>query len=255
MGDVGHDAGISRPDMKLVARRLHREGAVGAGTQIEHDLVRGAGGGRGQCSIPADLDRAMEMTAEDALDLGMPLDQPAHRVGSRKSDQIHVVDVGAERRVVHEENRGPLGRRRQCRREPCDPFCAEFATGLARHHRIEPDQAHGMVLDHVVQKIAGLPKILLVGKDRAQARSVIVIAGHEIDRHRQSRQELAQYFVFLDHPAVDEIAGREDHVRSRLERVHMLDRLAQHVVGGHPAIGEDALRSDMEVAELGDDHG
>ena len=48
------------------------------------------------------------MAADHALDIRMLLDQPAHRLAVAAVDPIHVVEAGAERRMVHEEQRRPV---------------------------------------------------------------------------------------------------------------------------------------------------
>ena len=105
-----------------------------------------------------------------------------------------------------------------------------------------------------MQEFAGRRQVVAVGEDLAQVVAVVVIARHEIDRHLQLRQELPQHGVFLDVAGMHEVAGGENDVRPRPERIHMLDGIAQHVVGGNTAIGGDPRRTDVEIAQLDDDH-
>ena len=61
---------------------------------------------------------------------------------------------------------------------------AEHPAFLARHDGIEHDEAQSLHRDRVVQ-LAGSRKIPLIRKCGAQCAGVIVVPGHQIDRHGQ----------------------------------------------------------------------
>ncbi len=110
-----------------------------------------------------------------------------------------------------------------------------------------------MVLDRVAQPFAFRP-IARIGEDLAQPLAAIVIAGDEIDRHRQLAELLAQHAVLVDRAAIDEIAGRQHDIGHRLERVERAHGACQHGVGLDDAVGLPAARPDVQVGNLRDDH-
>src|SRR5262245_63506256 len=85
---------------------LHGERRRRRLAEIEHDLVRRAGGGHDQGAVPARLDGAMEVAAEHALHLAMSLDHLAEALTPLEPEPIHVPDPRPERRVMHDDDRG-----------------------------------------------------------------------------------------------------------------------------------------------------
>src|SRR5262252_6618682 len=106
----------------------------------------------------------MHVSAEDALDLGMPLDQPAHGLCPFEAYHIHVLDVGAERRVMHEEDGGAVGLGIERPLEPGEASLAKLAASPARHQRVEADQPHGMILDRVLNELTRLRQVFAVAE-------------------------------------------------------------------------------------------
>ena len=66
-----------------------------------------------------------------------------------------------------------------------------------------------------------------------------MVARHEKDGHAKRREVLAQPLVLSGLAAVDQVAGREHHVRPRLERVEMRHR-ASEVFRRAPRLPADA---------------
>jgi len=135
--------GLGRPGMHLIGRRLQRERADRVRPQVEHHLMSGAGSGRGERTVPASLNRPMQMAAENAFDLGMALDDLAHGVSSGEPDYIHVVDHGAKRRMVHEQHCRAAAARGKRVRQPFQPLVAERAASLAFDQRSRPTSRTG----------------------------------------------------------------------------------------------------------------
>src|ERR1700749_3560839 len=67
------------PAMELEAGRLEREALLDALPEIERNLMRRAGAGRQDGSAETLLDRAVDMAAEDPLDLRMAADDRLER--------------------------------------------------------------------------------------------------------------------------------------------------------------------------------
>src|SRR5438128_2403083 len=120
-GGVGDEAGLRLPQVELVAGRLESEADPGIRYEVEADLMRRARRGAGDRAGKAAVDRAVEMTAQDAFDLRMAPDDlgKPDRVGEAKI--VHVGDAGRKRRVGKQGNRGRGRLRRERRVEPGQP--------------------------------------------------------------------------------------------------------------------------------------
>src|SRR5439155_23578890 len=66
---VGDEAAILAPHMELVAGRFEHEPQRRPGGEVEAELVRRARGGAGDRAGKAAVDRAVQMAAQDPLDL------------------------------------------------------------------------------------------------------------------------------------------------------------------------------------------
>ena len=86
VGGMADHAGAFAPGVQLECRRLHAEACGRLRREVELHLVRRAGAGRGQGAGEAELDRAVQVAAEDALDLRMARDDLAS--ASRPSSPI-----------------------------------------------------------------------------------------------------------------------------------------------------------------------
>ena len=138
--------------------------------------------------------------------------------------------------------------------QPVEPVGAQFAVPLARHQRIECDQANRQSIDRVVQE-AVTRQIGMIGEDRAQGIARIVVAGNEMDRHGQRRQQLPEKCVFLDRAAIDQVAGGEHDVGPGIERVHVRHCPFEEARRVDALVEQLARRLDVHVGDLGDQHG
>ena len=68
---VGDEAAILTPHMELVAGRFEHEPQRRLGGEVKAELVGRARGGAGDRAGKAAVDRAVQMAAQDALDLRM----------------------------------------------------------------------------------------------------------------------------------------------------------------------------------------
>ena len=97
---------------------------------------------------------------------------------------------------------------------------------LARDDRIEADQAHGEIVDHVMQKTCMLAHVRMAArKTFAHDVAPIVIAGNQERRKRQLGERRRDDVVFVRQAAVRQIAGREQAVRTRIEAFDRVDTL------------------------------
>ena len=131
------------------------------------------------------------------------------------------------------------------------PLVAQRAVALARHQRVERDQAHRQVLDRVLQE-AALGQVGVIGEGLAHGVARIVVAGDEIDRHRQGREQPAQQRVFLGLAAVDQVARGEDDVGLRVERHDMRHRALEEARRVDALVQKLARRLDVHVGDLRD---
>ena len=138
---------------------------------------------------------------------------------------------------------------------PGEPRRAHLAMAVARHHRVEADQPYVVAFDRVVQEAVVVGEIAVRAELGEELGAAIVVARHEIDRHGERLQDVAQHLVFLGQPAVGEIAGGDHQVGLARQALERGDRRLEHGVGVDPLIGDLAARTDMHVGDLGDHHG
>jgi hypothetical protein len=94
--------------------------------------------------------------------------------------------------MVHEQHRRPVGRARELGIEPGEAPCAQLAALLAGNHRVEADQPQRVVVERVMQELAVLRQVPVVGKGPAQRVALVVVAGNRMERHGERREDLAQ---------------------------------------------------------------
>lgn len=105
---VGDDAAVL-PDVQGEARWLACNPQPVPVTQLENELEgRARRRGRGR-SVPTYLHGTMDVTADNASDLWMPLDDCPERFTPAKAELVQHPDPGLKRRMVHEDDRR-LGR-------------------------------------------------------------------------------------------------------------------------------------------------
>src|SRR5579875_51386 len=246
---MGDKSALFAPPMKLVARRLEGEGERRRGGEIEGDLMGRARRGAGE----APVDRAVKMAAQDPLDLRVARDDLGEGGDAAQTDAVHMTDPGHKGRMVHQQQARAPRRRRQRPLEPVQALPAQRAAGRAGDQGVERDNAQRPLLDRIVQK-ALARQIAVGGKGLAQRLAGVVVAGDDEDRHPERRQQRAQMGIFLGRPGVDEIAGHDGQVRSRIKAGERRHRALQAQGGIDGAVGEFPGTPDMGIGDLGDEH-
>src|ERR1700746_1409107 len=89
--------------MELVAGRVEHERQRRLGGEVEAELVRRARGGAGDRAGKAAIDRAVQMAAQDALDLRMTGDDRSERLAVLQTGLVHALDAGREGWMVHHQ--------------------------------------------------------------------------------------------------------------------------------------------------------
>src|SRR6185312_6241107 len=90
---VADESRLIVPQMKLESRRLERELRCRVGIEVEHHLMRRTRTGRCERAAKAHLYRAMQVSAQDALDPRMAPDDRFERVRIGEADPVHVADA------------------------------------------------------------------------------------------------------------------------------------------------------------------
>ena len=160
------------------------------------------------------------MAADHPFDIRMSGDHGAQPLDARaQADAVHVSDQCCERGVMHRDDHG-LGRAgRELGIEPVQTRVAERAVARAVNHGVERQQMQwtdpGRVLDR--ERAIGGPDALgqprMVGKGSAQLVAVVVVAGHQVDRHRQRREKPPQALILGRATEVHQIAGNDHRIR------------------------------------------
>ncbi len=119
---VGDEAAILAPHMELVAGWFEHEPQRRFGGKVQAELVRRARGGAGDRAGKAAVDRAVQMTAQDALDLRIAGYNRGERLAVLQTGPVHALDAGQEGWMVHHQQ--DRSRRRQGERvvEPGEPL-------------------------------------------------------------------------------------------------------------------------------------
>ena len=157
--------------------------------------------------------------------------------------------------MVHEDQGRLLEPLGQPPLQPGETLGAHLAMAVARHHGVEPDQAHLVAFDGVVQETVVVLQVAVRAELGEELGAAVVVAGHEIDRHGERLEDVAQHLVFLGKPAVGEIAGGDHQVGLARQGLDGGHRRLEHGVGVDPLVGDLAARADMQVGDLGDHHG
>src|SRR6267378_1986906 len=86
---MGDEAAILTPHMELVAGRFEHEPQRRFRSEVEAELVRRARSGAGDRAGKAAVDRAVQMAARDALDLGMAGYDRSKRLAVLQTGPVH----------------------------------------------------------------------------------------------------------------------------------------------------------------------
>ena len=200
-------------------------------------------------------DGSVIVPAGHTLDLGMSLDHVAKAVADRAHHDVHAVDADRKGRMVHENESRTAVTLGEPLAEPGLAPGADRPTVLSGLHRVQPDQPDRKVLDRIVQEVRRLAQI---GKFRrhhvAHRLAPVVVAGDDEDRHGQRGQHVGDQRVLLRAAAISEVAGDEHAIGRRIEGRDRRDGASGHGVGLEALIGHLTVGSDMEIADLGNEH-
>src|SRR5450830_155768 len=94
----------------------------------------------------------------------------------------------------------------------------------------------------------------MLRKRRAQGRALIVIAGQQVIRHLQGRQQAAQHGIFIGQAEVNQIAAQHYYVRSLRQCIDLCDTTPQALRRVDHTIGFLAVRLDVQIGNLTQDH-
>src|SRR6516225_6527578 len=128
---VGDEAAILAPQMELVAGRFEYEPQRCVRREAEAKLGGRARRGADDCAGKAAVDRAVQMAAEDALDLRMAGDDRSERLAVLQTGPVHALDAGREGWMVHHQQDRSRWRQGECVVEPGEPLRAQKTAGLA----------------------------------------------------------------------------------------------------------------------------
>ena len=92
------------------------------------------------------------------------------------------------------------------------------------------------------------------GRERgAHGVAVVVVAGQQVDRAGERREQRAQMLVLRRLARIDQVAGDDDRVGALRQRVHGRDRARQRGCGVDTPLGQLAGLPDVGVAQLDDE--
>ena len=247
------DQRLAVPQVEAVAGRLgddHRP-AVGRGgvdlAQVERHLRRGRRADRDAGPGPGGDDRAVDMAGEHRDDMVVARDHllDLGRPGLVGGDR-HPVDAGLHRRMVEEDDDGPVGLG-EPRLQPGGTRLAEAAAVAAIFERVEQDDAQRPLVDRILDEAVMRRHF---GEDLAEGLAQIMVAHHRQHRHAAAVEQALQGAIILDDAILGEVAAGDDQVG--LPR-HRRD-LAQHRVepGAVHFLGIARVEADVDVGDLRD---
>ena len=127
---MSDEARVVTPHVNLARRGFRRDVESTGLVQIQNELMRGARtGARDRAGEPGD-DGAVQVSAQDSLDLPMTADHLGEPCGIRESHEIHLMDSRLERRMVGQNDGGNVLRFRQTCFEPHEAILAQSASRL-----------------------------------------------------------------------------------------------------------------------------
>src|SRR5712671_6031315 len=110
--------------MELIARRFEHEPQRRFGSEVEAELVRRARRGAGDRSGKTAIDRAVQMAAQDALDLRMAGYDRSERLAVLQTGPVHALDAGQKGWMVHHYQHRSCRRQSERVVEPAEPIRA-----------------------------------------------------------------------------------------------------------------------------------
>jgi hypothetical protein len=143
----------------------------------------------------------------------------------------------------------------QRRSEKVDAPGAEFAMSRARHDAVEHDQADVADIGGVVHELGIVRDAGKVAEGAAESRAPIVVADADMERAGQAAvDDFAEDRVFVGAAGFGDVAGDDHGVRRRFHRGERRDRAFGHRIGLDHAIGGLAMRTDVQIRQMSDQH-
>ena len=137
------DEGAVLPQVQLVAGRLELETQGRARSEIQGELMRGAGRGAGDRTGEAAVDHPVQMAAQDALDLRMARDHFGEGGGIVERALVHA-RCRSGTAVMHHQRVGRFGAAASWHQQPGEPIGAQHAAASPgmRVERDEPQRSN-----------------------------------------------------------------------------------------------------------------
>jgi hypothetical protein len=250
--EVRHETVRRGPAVEEESRRLVGPGRRLVG-QPEVEGVRGAGTRHGDRARKAPRDEPVEVAAEHPLHLRVTADHlgQADHGGRSEPHGIHVPQAGHEGGVVQGDDGRRVGFVVQHLVEPLQLVCVEGTSWLGEAAAVERHDAQGP-LDHAV----GPPGAVVDGRRERlpEVIAAVVVARHEVHRHREGRQELREVLVLDRRPVVDEVAGEKGEVGNRSDLVDLGDGVPEERGGVDASEQRFASSDDVGVTQLHEEH-
>ena len=167
---------------------------------------------------------------------------------------IQARNAGAKRRVMHGQNRRPSRVQLQLGIEPPEPFIINEPAATTGGRRIQTDDAKRPRVDGKARVRREGPQVAMIAKGPAERFAIIMVSRNQKVRNLEPPEDRPQSSILVRRTSFGEVAGREHHVRSRVQRVQPRDRPAQ-IVGrvGHVMQYVPAA-PDVKIGNLRDDH-
>jgi hypothetical protein len=199
--------------------------------------------------------RAVQVSAQESLDVRMPSYDGLEWTLDAKPELVHVPDPRVERRMMHEDHRRRRRFARELFLEPLQAGGTEQSASLARHHRVERNQAQRADAHGVLQELAGFSKIGVVRERGTQRFPSVVIPRDQVYGHAQRREQSSEMRIILGATEVCQVSGRDDDVGSRILSEDVRNASAKMIRGIDASICELTGCADVQVADVAEQHG
>ena len=131
MGDDGAEVFPRKPRVQVESRRLDLEGGFTQFRQVQIDCVVRRWTDRGRYACKHRECCTMNMSGTNQLYPRMTAHDGRKLAGVEEILAVHVPDAGLKRRMVQEQQRGPVMRRRQRRIKPLQRGSVELSMRLS----------------------------------------------------------------------------------------------------------------------------
>ena len=160
-------------------------------------------------------------------------------------------DRDLKRRVVGKNGDGFIGLGIDQFDEMFDLFAAKIAAVMSVTERVQRDQPHGIIFDRVVDELTAGREISGFGEGRAQIGPLVLVARQDINRRARLCEQRGGLRIFIAPAVMDDIAGVDDRIGRRIERVDIRDGEREIA---HAPLGVARVEREMGVGDLRDDH-